>query len=378
MLSAGEASGDQHAASLFLELQKRVPGVRAIGMGGARMREVGVDIRYDSTSIAVIGTVEVIKHYGEIRRALALMQALAASEKPDLLICVDYKEFNFRLARAAKALGVQVLFYVSPQVWAWRPGRVKQYGEAVDHMAVIFPFEVPFYEAHQIPVTYVGHPLAGKVAPTVSKEQALNEFGLAGGGPVIGLLPGSRANEIKRLLPVILQAAERLARRFPDARFVLNQASSVSAETLATYAEHCPVTIQAVQGRNYDVLQCCDAVITVSGTATLEVALAGVPMAIIYKVAPLTYWLGRLMISIKFIGLPNILAGKGVVREFIQHEASAENIAGEIGRILEDPAYAARIRQDLRQVKESLGEGGGSAKLARLAARMLGFGGGEG
>ncbi len=375
MLSAGEASGDQHAASLFLELKKLIPEAKAIGMGGARMREAGVEIRYDSTAIAVIGTVEVIKHYGEIKRALELMKAIAAGEKPDLLICVDYKEFNFRLAKSAKAADVKVLFYVSPQVWAWRPGRVKKYGEAVDHMAVIFPFEVPFYEAHHIPVTYVGHPLAGKVVPTVPKAEALAEFGLDGDGPVIGLLPGSRANEIKRLLPVILESVELLARRFPKARFVLNQASSVTDDMLRPYLAQCPVAVTAIQGRNYDVLQCCDAVVTVSGTATLEVALAGVPMAIIYQVAPLTYWLGRWLISIQFIGLPNILAGKGIVREFIQHEANADAIAGEIGRIIEDPAYAEQIRQDLRTVKDLLGAGGGSANLARLAAEMLGLAG---
>ncbi|MFM8333792.1 MAG: lipid-A-disaccharide synthase [Candidatus Methylumidiphilus sp.] len=188
---------------------------------------------------------------------------------------------------------------------------------------------------------------------------------------MIGLLPGSRANEIKRLLPVILQSVEVLAQRFPHARFVLNQASSVADSALKPYLDACPIPIQTVQGRNYDVLQCCDAVITVSGTATLEVALAGVPMAIIYKVAPVTYWLGRWLISIKFIGLPNILAGRSIVREFIQHEANADTIAGEISRIIEDPPYAERIRQDLSQVKALLGEGGGSAKLARLAADML-------
>lgn len=373
LLSAGEASGDQHAANLYLELKKLVPEVRAIGMGGAKMREAGVEIRFDSTSIAVIGTVEVIKHYGEIRQALNLMKKIATEEKPDLLICVDYKEFNFQLARAAKAAGVKVLFYVSPQVWAWRPGRVKKYGEAVDHMAVIFPFEVPFYEAHHIPVTYVGHPLAGKVVPTLTKAQALAEFGLTDAAPIIGLLPGSRGNEIKRLLPVILDSVAVLAKRFPNARFVLNQASSVSAETLKPYLAACPVAVKAIQGRNYDVLQCCDAVITVSGTATLEVALAGVPMAIIYKVAPLTYWLGRWLISIQFIGLPNILAGKGIVREFIQQEANPDNLAAEIGRIVADRAYAESIKAELAQVKVQLGEGGGMARLARLAAKLLGF-----
>ncbi len=371
MLSAGEASGDQHAASLFLELKKLMPEVKAIGMGGAKMREAGVEIRFDSTSIAVIGTVEVIKHYGEIRRALALMTSIAIEEHPDLLVCVDYKEFNFRLARSAKAAGVKVLFYVSPQVWAWRPGRVKKYGAVVDHMAVIFPFEVPFYEAHQIPVTYVGHPLAGKVVPSLSKNAALKEFGLESDGPVIGLLPGSRSNEIKRLLPVILATVELLAIRFPTASFVLNQASSVTDGMLEPYLANCKVMVKAIKGRNYDVLQCCDAVITVSGTATLEVALAGIPMAIIYKLTPITYWLGRLLISINFIGLPNILAGKGIVREFIQREAKATNLAEEIGNILEDKNYANEIRDNLARVKELLGEGGGSSRLASLTKKML-------
>ena len=371
MLSAGEASGDQHAASLFLELKKLMPEVKAIGMGGAKMREAGVEIRFDSTSIAVIGTVEVIKHYGEIRRALALMTSIAIEEHPDLLVCVDYKEFNFRLARSAKAAGVKVLFYVSPQVWAWRPGRVKKYGAVVDHMAVIFPFEVPFYEAHQIPVTYVGHPLAGKVVPSLSKNAALKEFGLESDGPVIGLLPGSRSNEIKRLLPVILATVELLAIRFPTASFVLNQASSVTDGMLEPYLANCKVMVKAIKGRNYDVLQCCDAVITVSGTATLEVALAGIPMAIIYKLTPITYWLGRLLISINFIGLPNILAGKGIVREFIQREANATNLAEEIGNILEDKNYANEIRDNLARVKELLGEGGGSSWLASLTKKML-------
>lgn len=375
MLVAGEASGDQHAASLFLELKKRLPHVRGMGMGGARMREAGVEIRYDSTSIAVIGATEVIRHYGEIRRALGLMQRIAREERPDLLICVDYKEFNFRLARAAKAWGIKTLFYVSPQVWAWRPGRVRKYGEAVDRMAVIFPFEVPFYEAHHIPVTYVGHPLAGRVIPSIPEGQARHDFGLETTGPVVGLLPGSRANEIRRLLPVTLQAAALLSQRFPDAVFVLSQAPSVADEMLQPYLRACPIDIRVVKGRLYDVLQCCHAVITVSGTATLEVALSGVPMAIIYRVAPITYWLGRWLIKIPFIGLPNILAGRRIVREFIQQDATSGNIADEIGNILRDENYARRIKEDLQEVKSQLGGGGGSANLARLAMDMLGVSG---
>jgi len=370
MLVAGEASGDLHAASLFRELQALLPAVQAIGMGGVHMREAGIDLRYDSTGIAVIGAVEVIKHYGEIRRALKLMEGLLRDERPDLLICVDYKEFNFRLAKAAKRLGVKVLFYVSPQFWAWRPGRVKQYGAAVDHMAVIFPFEVPFYQAHGIPVTYVGHPLAGNPAGA-DRASLAAEFGLDPERPTIGLLPGSRLNEIKRLLPVILETVAVLAHRFPQAQFVLSQASSVDDGLVSDGLRHTPAPIHVVKGRNRDAVACCDAVITVSGTATLEVALAGVPIAIIYKVAPITYWLGRLLITIPFIGLPNILAGRSIVREFIQQDASAANIAGEIGRILEQPDYAAAMKSDLQAVAATLGTGDGSAKLARLAAGML-------
>jgi lipid-A-disaccharide synthase len=371
MLVAGEASGDQHAASLFVELKKRMPAIRAIGMGSSKMRAAGVDIRFDSSAIGVIGVAEVIRHYGEIRRALRQMKRLVKDERPDLLVCVDYKEFNFQLAKYAKSIGVKVLFYVSPQVWAWRPGRVKKYGKAIDHMAVIFPFEQPFYESYRIPVTYVGHPLAGKVAPSADKATLMREFGLDPHRPVIGLLPGSRTNEIKRLLPVIRDAAALLAVRYPDAQFVLSQAATIDDSALDAVLASCPVEIRRIKARNHDVLACCDAAVTVSGTATLEVALSRVPMLIIYKVAPLTYWLGRWLINIPFIGMPNIMAGRSIVRELIQHDASGQAIADEVGRILDDKEYANQMRRDLDEVSRMLGEGGGSANLADLACSML-------
>ncbi|MCF7968805.1 MAG: lipid-A-disaccharide synthase [Methylococcaceae bacterium] len=382
MISAGEASGDQHAAALFRELQKLMPGVEGIGMGGSAMREAGIELCFDSSGIGVIGLAEIARHYGEIRGALKLMQKTACERKPDLLICVDYKEFNFRLAKAAKACGVKVLFYVSPQVWAWRPGRVKSYGRIIDHMAVIFPFELPFYEAYGVPATYVGHPLAGKVKPSMSRSEALKKYGLTdssanaqnngGSRPVIGLLPGSRANEIKRLMPVILESARRLSLEFPAARFLLFQAASVEdAAISAKLAGVAGLDLQVIRGQDYDALQCCDTVITVSGTATLEIALLGIPMVIVYRLAPLSYWLGRLLVKVPFIGLPNILAGKGVVREFIQHEATPANIAGEIARILQDSIYSESQRQALLTIRDKLGDRNGSAVLARLAANML-------
>ena len=373
LFSAGESSGDRHAANMFLELKKHRPDIVGFGMGGAKMAQAGIDICYDSSGIAVIGVVEVIKHYGEIRRALKLMEQLVSTERPDLLVCVDYKEFNLKLARFAKQLGVKVLFYVSPQVWAWRPGRVKTYGRAIDMMAVIFPFETAYYDAEQVPVRYVGHPSVDKVHALQSKAEDRAQFGLDENKPVVGLLPGSRANEIKRMLPVMLAAAEKLQADLPGVQFLLPQADSISDELLDVYRHQSPVTIRVIKNQPYDVIQCCDAVMTTSGTATLEIALLTVPMVISYKLAPLTYCLGRLLVHTPFIGLPNIVLGQGFIKELIQHEATAENLAAEVKRILTDKAYADAMRAGLIQVKERLGQGGGSKNMAALALEMLGI-----
>ncbi len=369
--SAGESSGDQHAANMFLELKNRLPDIKGIGMGGAKMAQAGIDIRYDSASIAVIGVVEVLKHYGEIRRALKLMQQLLLTEHPDLLVCVDYKEFNFKLAKFAKKNGIKVLFYVSPQVWAWRPGRVKKYGEVIDMMAVIFPFETSYYEAENVPVRYVGHPSVDKVHALRSKAEDLAAFGLSAERPIVGLLPGSRNNEIKRLLPTMLAAAELLQKQLPDIQFILPQADSITDNLLAEYIKQTTLDINVLKNQPYDAIQCCDAVITTSGTATLEIALLQVPMVIVYKLAPITYWLGRLLVNTPFIGLPNIMLGKSIVREFIQHEATPENLAVEAGKILMDKQYSTTMRANLALVKQRLGQGGGSKNMADLALEML-------
>ncbi|MGJ0429949.1 lipid-A-disaccharide synthase [Methylobacter sp.] len=371
LFSAGEASGDQHAANMFLELRKYRPDIQGIGMGGAKMAQAGIDVRYDSSNIAVIGLVEVIKHYGEIRRALKLLQKIISDEQPDLLVCVDYKEFNFKLARYAKQCGVKVLFYVSPQIWAWRPGRVKKYGEVIDMMAVIFPFETAYYEAESVPVRYVGHPSVDKVHAQHSKEEDLVRFRLDQKKTIIGLLPGSRANEIKRMLPVMLKAAEEIQNDMPEAQFLLPQADSISDALLEAYLSQSPVKIITVKNQPYDVIQCCDVVMTTSGTATLEIALLTVPMVITYKLSSLTYILGRWLVNTRFIGLPNIVAGRGIVKEFIQHEATSKNLAAEVNRILTDKVYADAMRDDLSQVKAQLGEGGGSRNMAELAWTML-------
>jgi lipid-A-disaccharide synthase len=369
--SAGESSGDQHAAEMFVELKRHQPDIKGIGMGGAKMTQAGIDIRYDSSAIAVIGVVEVIKHYGEIRRALNLMKQMLLAERPDLLVCVDYKEFNFKLAKFAKKIGIKVLFYVSPQVWAWRAGRVKKYGKAIDMMAVIFPFEVPFYEAEQVPVRYVGHPSVDKVRPLRSKPDNFRIMGLDLTNPIVGILPGSRRNEIERMLPVMLAAAHKLQISFPGIQFLLPQADSIPDSLLTEHLKSAQVTVIVIKSKPYDVIECCDAIMTTSGTASLEIALLGVPMVIAYKLSPLTYWLGRQLVKTPYIGLPNIILGKLAVKELIQHEASSINLAKEIITILIDNLYAEQICQDLLQVKQRLGEGGGSKNMALLALEML-------
>ncbi len=371
LFSAGESSGDKHAANLFLELKARLPNVTALGMGGKQMREAGIDIRFDSSSIAVIGLIEVIKHYRDIRFALQLMKQCVVEDKPDLLICVDYKEFNLKLAQFAKRQGVKVLFYVSPQVWAWRPGRVITYGKAIDMMAVIFPFEVSFYEAENIPVRYVGHPSVDKVSPLHSREHDYQAFGLTGKEPVIGLLPGSRHNEIRRMLPVMLEAAKQLKIKYPQAVFLLPQADSVPDEALNAMLAHWELPLQIIKHQPYDVIQCCDAVMTTSGTATLEVALLKVPMVIAYKLSPLTYWLGRLLVKTRFIGLPNIIAGQAIVKELIQQALTPDHLVDEMDRILNDVDYRQRMIEHLDSVRHKLGTGGGSKNMAELAQQML-------
>lgn len=336
------------------------------------MRAAGIDVRVDSSGLGVIGLAEIARHYEDIRRALATMKDLLRSRRPELLICIDYKEFNLRLARIAKAEGIKVLFYVGPQVWAWRPRRVKSYGRAIDHMAVIFPFEVPFYEEHRIPVTYVGHPLAGTLAPIEDRERVKRELGVPDDRPLVGLLPGSRENEISRLLPVLFDTAEKIHWQRPEVRFLLIQAPSVPDAWVAPFLAARRIPVQVVKERRHEAMGICDTAVTSSGTATLELALLGVPMLILYKLNPVSYWLGRILVRIRYIGLPNILAGRAIVREFIQHEAKPEALAEEVLKILDDPVYAATVKTDLAEVRRCLGSGGGSRRLAELACDLIG------
>lgn len=371
MMVAGEASGDHHGAAVAAALRERLGNVDIFGMGGVRMREAGVRTLVDAAEMAVVGLVEVVAHFPTIYRAFSLLAGILKCQPPDLLILIDYPDFNLRLAKVAKKHGVKVLYFISPQVWAWRAGRVHTIGRRVDHMAVVFPFEVPFYERAGVPVTFVGHPLLDSVRSTAERSVLQREFGLDPARPTVGIFPGSRRSEIRSLFPTILETARLLRERHPDLQFVLPLATSLTRADLEPHLTEAGLPVTTIPARSHDAMELCDAIVTVSGTVTLEIALMGVPMVIIYKVSPLTYEIGRRLIRVDHIGLCNIVAGERVVPELIQHDAEPGRIAVEIERILDDREYAAAMTAKLKGVRDMLGTGGCSRRVAQLSAEML-------
>jgi len=371
MIVAGEASGDHHGAAVAKALQERLGEVEIFGIGGVRMREAGVRTLVDAAEMAVVGLVEVVAHFPTIYRAFALMSGILKKQSPDLLILIDYPDFNLRLAQVAKRHNVKVLYYISPQIWAWRAGRVHTIGRRVDHMAVVFPFEVPFYEQAGVPVTFVGHPLLESVKPAATRASLRQEFGLNGARPIVGLFPGSRRSEIKGLFPTILATAALLQSRHPGIQFMLPLATSLTRADLEPYLADSGVAVTIVDGRSQDVMQVCDAIVTVSGTVTLEIALIGTPMVIIYKVSPLTYHIGKRLIQVDHIGLCNIVAGERVVPELIQHEAEPKGIAAALERFILDAEASGAVREKLATIGSKLGTPGCADRVAALAARLL-------
>ena len=368
---AGEASGDLHASHLARKLLTLDPDLTLKGMGSDNMRRAGVEILIDASEHAVAGLVEVLMHYRSIKAALEKLKRIIADTQPDLLILVDYQEFNQRLAAYAKSIGVKVLFYIGPQVWAWRPNRVYKMGEIVDQMAVIFPFEVELYEKANVPVEFTGHPLVEEVIPDKSAAAARELLELDDVATV-GLFPGSRRAEIKRVLPIQLATARKLLKQSPDLQFVLPLAEILDEEVLDPFIEEIvSLQITVINGRTYDVMQACDAIITASGTATLEIALMGVPMAIVYKISWLTYLILKFMVSIDRIGLVNIVADKMIVKEFLQEKARPGKIADEILHILTDKGYNETMRSELSQVRGRLGDSSGTTHVAQLAYDMI-------
>lgn len=372
MIVAGEASGDIYGAGLIRAVHETAPEIRFFGIGGERMREAGCETLVDSADMAVVGLIEVLKHYDVISSAFLKLKKILMTTPPDLLILIDYPGFNMRLAPYARKAGVKVLYYISPQIWAWRQGRVHKIKRLVDHMAVILPFEAPFYEKAGVPVSFVGHPMADLVTVSCSRDEAAASFGLDPARQVVGLFPGSRKSEISRLLPDILGAARLLKQQFPDIQFVLPLASTLRDADLAPYLADTKLPVTIIRERIHDLIRACDAVISVSGTVTLEIALVQTPLVIIYKLSPITYQIAKRLVKVDHIGLCNIVANETVANELIQDDASPGRIAAEISRYLLDPHLAAASRNRLDLVRQRLGGGGANSRVARLVMDMLG------
>jgi lipid-A-disaccharide synthase len=374
MIVAGEASGDLYGAGVIEALRKKAPGIRFFGIGGPRMEEAGVRVLFRASEVAVVGITEVLPKMRYIHRALNGLKDALRDNPPDLVILIDYPGFNLNLAKKAHDLGIPVLYFIPPQVWAWRERRVKKIAKRVDRVAVILPFEREFYSEYGIQAEYVGHPLLDGLENGRSREQVRGDLGIGVTQfPVVGLLPGSRNEEIARHLPPIIGSTEIISRTYPDLRCVLPLASTVDEEIVKPYLEDARVDIMVHSGDTREVLSACDLALIASGTATLEAAITGTPMVILYRVSFFTYLLAKLLAKVSLIGLVNLVAGREIVPELIQGDAIDTRLAEEGLGLLGDEARREEMKEDLRLVREQLGQGGASERVAALAAEMMGL-----
>jgi len=369
VIIAGEASGDQHGARLITAMRKKNPALFCCGIGGSELRQAGVRILVDASELTVVGITEVFFKLPGILKGMGTIKKALKSLKPDLLILIDFPDFNLHIAAAAKKLGIPVLYYISPQIWAWRRGRVKRIKRLVDHMAVILPFEQPFYTENDVPATFVGHPLLDAALPAPGSAPTQGDQGQT----TIGLVPGSRENEIIRHLPIMLDTADILKDRLKRATFIISHAQSVERQQLeAIVADHpCRMEVEIFSDGVETVFDRSDILVAASGTVTLEAALHGIPMVIIYKVSPISFMLGRALVRVPYIGLVNLVAGRKLVPEFVQKDAHAENIASAVEDILRDRNQLNQLKKQLLELRDVMGGAGASEKVADLALGML-------
>ncbi len=364
---AGEASGDIHGASFLRALRELHPGIHVAGVGGPRLRAAGLECLFPAESLSVVG----FPNRDQIKTILSAFRRLLnilKYQRPHLLILIDFPEFNLFLARFAKRYGVPVFYYISPQIWAWREGRVKLIKRVVDKMAVILPFEVEFYRRHGFEVEFVGHPLLDVVRPCLSRETFFNLSGLETSKPLIGLFPGSRPGEIHRHLPLFLEAFCLLKKRFHDLQGVVVRAEGLP-EDLPFPAS--PLGLKVIKGYQYEVMQHAEAVLLASGTVTLEAAIVGVPMVVAYRLPKLSFCLAKFLVKVPYVSLVNLLAGEELVPELLQDKATPENLAKALEKYLVDKNKAQKLRQRLGEIKKSLGAPGAAWRAAELALTLL-------
>lgn len=364
MISVGEASGDLHGASLANALKLACPDIKLFGMGGQAMRDAGVDIVYDIADLGVMGIVEIVKSLPRLFKLRDMLGDIMDKEKPDALVVIDYPGFNTRLSKVAKQKGIPIVSYISPSAWAWGKGRAKGVAETVDKVAAIFPFEADVYREAGADVTFVGHPLVDIVKPTMNKEEAYRYFDADPEKPIVLLMPGSRKQEITKLLPDMLEACEKIVRKIPDCQIFLPVASTISREMLQEIINNYKVPVKLTTGYNYDLMNIADIGIAASGTVTLEAALVDLPTVIVYKTAATTYFLAKFLVKIPYISLPNIVAGRQIVPELLQDAVNADTIARQTLEILLNKGMMAQIHADLAEVRDKLGECGAVSRVA--------------
>jgi lipid-A-disaccharide synthase len=371
LIVAGEASADLHAARVLRELLRLRPGVRAFGVGGPRLREAGLQALARAEEISVMGVAEVLPRLPRILSILRTLKRAAAERRPRAALLVDLPDFNLRLASALKRLGVTVVYYISPTVWAWRRGRARKIARVVDRMLCILPFEPGAYQGTGVRARFVGHPFAERPPPE-SPATYRAGLGLAPDRTTVALVPGSRRGELERIFPRMLDAAERLKARHPDVQFVVPVAPTLSREAVAPFlASHATLDVTLVEGRTDEAVGASDAALVKSGTATLEAGLMLRPMVVVYRLSWLTYLLGRLLVRIAWFSLVNILAGRRVVPELLQGRASGERMAAEVEALLGDGALREAQLQGLREVRASLGTPGAATRVAEELAEVL-------
>lgn len=366
MISVGEASGDLHGASVANALKLLQPDVQLVGMGGQAMRDAGVDIVYDIADLGVIGFVEVVKNLRRLFKLRDFLSDYMEQEQPDVLVIIDYPGFNVRLAKVAQQKGIPVVSYISPSAWAWGKGRAKELAQIVERVAAIFPFEADVYREAGAKVTFVGHPLLDIVKPAMERDEALRYFAAQSNQYHILLMPGSRQQEISSLLPDMLAAGEKIVEQVPNCQFFLPVASTISREMLQNIIDKYKVSVTLTVGNNYDLMNICDLAIASSGTATLETSLMKVPTVIVYRLATLTYILGKLLVKIPNIGLPNIIAGRRIMPELLQSDVTPDNIARQSIALLTDKVVREQAMADLTEVREKLGETGAVNRVAQV------------
>jgi len=388
MISAGEASGDMHAARALSLLKASVSeSVEAYGMGGKRLAEAGMELLVDIQQHSVMGFVEVLHKYPKLRGHLTILRKTLKENQPDLLLVVDYPHFNMKLASAAKALDIPVLYYIAPKVWASRPSRIQELKEITDHIAVILPFETKVFDDAGIPNTYVGNPLLDNrelLTARVNDGIPENDISVSGSSVsksnvsksnvsesnTIALLPGSRKTEISYLLPIMLDAADKIVSIFPDTVFLIPVAETIEREIIQAETDSHDIIVKLVHSNDYKQVAKCQLALVASGTATLELAIMGLPMIVVYKMNPLSYAVVKRWLLIELISLTNIIAGSKIVPEILQEDATAENIFQEAQRLLTDQNAYQKQKADLERVYQSLGSGGAAEKLCKLIVKF--------